>query len=130
MNESTFEGGAGLKIFTRSWQPEGETRGVVVIIHGLNSHSGQYLWVGEQFAANDLAAYALDLRGPSAHLLHDVLGVYFEAARGSFQRLRLHAVADAVGVRILDLPITAEKIYRALREKTAPSPSGEDKKTI
>ena len=63
MKESTFEGVGGLKIFTRSWQPERETRGVVVIVPGLNSHSGQYLWVGEQFAARDLAVYALDLRG-------------------------------------------------------------------
>jgi len=28
-----------------------------------------------------------------------------------------NAVADAVGVRITDLPITAEKIFRALRAK-------------
>jgi len=63
MKESTFEGVGGLKIFTRSWQPEGEARGVVVIVPGFNSHSGQYLWVGEQFARNDLAAYAIDLRG-------------------------------------------------------------------
>jgi len=63
MNESTFEGAGGLKIFTRSWQPEGKARGVVVIVPGFNSHSGQYLWVGEQFAAKDLAAYAIDLRG-------------------------------------------------------------------
>ena len=63
MKESTFEGVGGLKIFTRSWQPEEKTRGVVVIVPGFNSHSGQYLWVGEQFAAKGLAAYAIDLRG-------------------------------------------------------------------
>jgi acylglycerol lipase len=63
MKESTFEGVGGLKIFTRSWQPEGKARAVVVIVPGFNSHSGQYLWVGEQFAAKDLAAYAIDLRG-------------------------------------------------------------------
>jgi hypothetical protein len=28
-----------------------------------------------------------------------------------------NAVADAVGVRIRDLPITAEKVYRALQDK-------------
>jgi len=28
-----------------------------------------------------------------------------------------NAVADAVGVRVRDLPITAEKVYRALRER-------------
>lgn len=63
MKESSFEGVGGLKIFTRSWQPENAPRGVVVIVHGFNSHSGQYLWVGEQFAKNGLATYALDLRG-------------------------------------------------------------------
>ena len=63
MKESTFEGVGGLKIFTCSWQPQGRTRGVVIIVPGFNSHSGQYLWVGEQFAAKDLAAYAIDLRG-------------------------------------------------------------------
>jgi CO/xanthine dehydrogenase Mo-binding subunit len=31
-----------------------------------------------------------------------------------------NAVEDAVGVRIRDLPITAEKVYRALREKDRP----------
>ena len=63
MKESTFAGVGGTKIFTRSWQPAGKTRGVVVIVPGFNSHSGQYVWVGEQFAAKDLAAYAIDLRG-------------------------------------------------------------------
>ena len=63
MKESTFEGVGGLKIFTRSWQPKEKTRGAVVIVPGFNSHSGQYPWVGEQFTAKDLAAYAIDLRG-------------------------------------------------------------------
>ena len=63
MKESTFAGVGGLKIFTRSWQPEGKARGAVVVVPGFNSHSGQYLWAGEQFAARGLAAYAIDLRG-------------------------------------------------------------------
>src|SRR5436853_6826921 len=63
MNEAYFEGVGGLKIFTRSWHPTGTPRAVVVIVHGFNSHSGQYLWAAEQFAANGLAVYALDLRG-------------------------------------------------------------------
>jgi acylglycerol lipase len=63
MNESAFEGVGGLKIFTRSWQAAGSPRGVVVIVHGFNSHSGQYLWVADQLAASGLAVYALDLRG-------------------------------------------------------------------
>lgn len=63
MSEERIDGGAGLKIFVRSWRPEGKARGVVTIVHGVNSHSGYYLWVGEQLAASGLAVYALDLHG-------------------------------------------------------------------
>jgi alpha-beta hydrolase superfamily lysophospholipase len=50
-------------IFMRSWRPEGQALGVVVISHGFNSHSGYYLWVAEQLLAAGLAVYALDYRG-------------------------------------------------------------------
>jgi acylglycerol lipase len=63
MKESSFAGVGGLKIFTRSWLPEGNPRGVMILIHGFNAHSGYMVWPAEQFAANGLACYALDLRG-------------------------------------------------------------------
>src|SRR5438105_1742126 len=53
----------GLRIFMRSWRPAGKARGVVAIVPGFNSHSGYYGWVGQQFAAEGVAAYAVDLRG-------------------------------------------------------------------
>ena len=61
--EETFEGTGGLKIFFRSWRPEGKPRAVIVICHGVNSHGGQYVWVAEQFVKSGFAVYALDLRG-------------------------------------------------------------------
>jgi acylglycerol lipase len=63
MTEGSFQGVGGLKIFTRSWRPVGTPRAVVVIVHGFNSHSGQYAWVADQFVNHGLAVYALDLRG-------------------------------------------------------------------
>jgi alpha-beta hydrolase superfamily lysophospholipase len=63
VSEEKFAGVGGLQIFTRSWRPDGKARGVVVIVHGFNSHSGQYLWVADQLVASGLAVYALDLRG-------------------------------------------------------------------
>jgi len=63
MSEERFTGEGGLNIFFRSWRPEGKTRGVVVIVHGFNSHSGHYMWVAEQLVASGLTVYALDLRG-------------------------------------------------------------------
>ena len=63
-SQSSFQGVGGLKIFTRSWRsPTEKPRAVVVIVHGFNSHSGQYGWVAEQLVASGFAVYALDLRG-------------------------------------------------------------------
>jgi len=62
--EGAFEGVGGLRIVTRSWHLAGGTpRAVVVIVHGFNSHSGYYQWVGEPFADNGISVHALDLRG-------------------------------------------------------------------
>ena len=63
MNTETFEGVGGLNIFLRVWKPAGPARAVVAIVHGFNSHSGQYAWAAEHFTARGLAVYALDLRG-------------------------------------------------------------------
>jgi acylglycerol lipase len=62
LRSETFRNGE-LILFFRSWHPAGTPRGVVVIVPGFNSHSGYYTWVGEQFVADGLAVYALDLRG-------------------------------------------------------------------
>src|SRR5262249_52369462 len=63
MKESSFKGVGGLKIATRSWQPAGKPRAVMILIHGFNAHSAYFAWPAEQFAAIGLACYALDLRG-------------------------------------------------------------------
>ena len=46
--EEQVDTGRGLKIHVRSWRPDGAARAVVVICHGVNSHSGYYGWVAEQ----------------------------------------------------------------------------------
>ena len=48
---------------TRSWRPEGAARGVMILVHGFNSHSGYFEWPAEQFASQGFAAYALDHQG-------------------------------------------------------------------
>src|SRR5262245_63999515 len=63
MNEERIEGAGDLGIFVRSWRPQSNARGVVVIVPGFNSHSGHYAWVAEQLTASGLAVYAVDLRG-------------------------------------------------------------------
>jgi acylglycerol lipase len=62
-HEEKVERRGGLKLFIRSWRPGGQARGVLVIVHGFNAHSGQYAEVASQFVADGLAVYAPDLRG-------------------------------------------------------------------
>jgi alpha-beta hydrolase superfamily lysophospholipase len=61
--EERLVSSGGMRIFTRCWRPEGRPRGVILLVHGFNSHSGYYLWVAEQLLSLGLAVYALDLRG-------------------------------------------------------------------
>ena len=63
VHEERIDSSKGIRIFVRSWTPPSAPRGVLVICHGVNSHSGQYLWAGAQFASAGLAVFALDLRG-------------------------------------------------------------------
>jgi acylglycerol lipase len=54
---------SGAQIFVRSWTPSEAPKAIVTICHGVNSHSGYYLWAGEQLASRGFAVFALDLRG-------------------------------------------------------------------
>lgn len=63
MTTGRFDGVGGLRIFYRQWRPDGRARGVVVLVHGFNSHSGYYTWAASQLAATGLVVYALDHRG-------------------------------------------------------------------
>ena len=63
IGEERIEVADGLKIVLRSWRPDANARGVVVIVHGFNSHSGEYDWVAGQCVSSGLAVYAPDLRG-------------------------------------------------------------------
>lgn len=63
MQEEYVAGHDGTRLFMRSWQPAGTPRAVVVLCHGVLSHSGQYLWSGEQLSAAGFAVYAYDHRG-------------------------------------------------------------------
>lgn len=63
MNEAKFQGVGGIGIFYRSWLPAKARRGVLVLAHGFNAHSGHYRATAEQLAARGFAVYAFDHRG-------------------------------------------------------------------
>jgi lysophospholipase len=62
-SEGTFETAGGMRLFERSWLPDGKTKGALVIVHGYAEHSGRYDYVGGWLARRGYAVHALDLRG-------------------------------------------------------------------
>ena len=55
--------GTGGQILIRHWAASGTPTANLVICHGVNSHGGQYLRAGEEFAQRGYAVTVLDLRG-------------------------------------------------------------------
>ncbi len=62
-SEEKIASADGTRIHVRAWSAIGRPLAAVVICHGVNSHGGQYLWAGGQFASAGYATFALDLRG-------------------------------------------------------------------
>lgn len=60
--EGEFTGLYDTPIFYQSWLPDGEPKGVLIIVHGFGEHSGRYRHVVDTLQT-DLAIYALDHRG-------------------------------------------------------------------
>jgi alpha-beta hydrolase superfamily lysophospholipase len=107
MKEEDFTGKSGTRIHFRSWRPAAP-KAVVVIAHGVNSHSGQYLWAGEQLAAAGFAAYAIDHRGrgqsggPRFYIddisdYTDDLGTFIDLAKSREPGLKVFLLGHSAG---------------------------------
>ncbi|QHV96490.1 alpha/beta hydrolase [Spirosoma endbachense] len=60
---SVFRNKEGQAIFYRNWTTSSEPNGIVLIVHGLNSHSGYYEKFAAQLTENGYDVYAMDIRG-------------------------------------------------------------------
>jgi len=60
---ATFTNHKRQQIFYRNWMPEAKPKGIIVIIHGLNSHGGYYQDFAAQLLDNGFECYAIDLAG-------------------------------------------------------------------
>ena len=100
--------GTGGRIFTRHWEPEGMPKASLVLCHGVNSHGGQYLRAGEEFASRGFAVTALDLRGrgksDGERFYIDSIDEYvadlalaIELARSKQPRLPLYVLGHSAG---------------------------------
>ncbi|CAI9771728.1 unnamed protein product [Fraxinus pennsylvanica] len=63
-NTFLFYGARRNALFCRSWFPvSGELKGILIIIHGLNEHSGRYCNFAKQLISYNFGVYAMDWIG-------------------------------------------------------------------
>ncbi|XDD49906.1 lysophospholipase [Leptospira sp. WS92.C1] len=65
LQDDTFAGSGGSKIFYRTYQPKEGRKGnrVLVVQHGIGEHSGRYEFLVEALAGTGTALYLIDSRG-------------------------------------------------------------------
>ena len=61
--QGTFQGADNLPLFYQSWQPQGEARAIVAIVHGFGEHSGRHETIARPLVAAGYAVFAYDQRG-------------------------------------------------------------------
>jgi len=61
--ETRFSAADGLSLFERCWLPDGPSQAVVVMVHGLNEHSGRYARLAGDLNRQGYSVYMMDLRG-------------------------------------------------------------------
>jgi long-chain acyl-CoA synthetase len=61
--EGTLLGYEGCHLYYQSWQPEGISHAIVILVHGLGTHSGVFQNVVDYLVPQGYEVYALDLRG-------------------------------------------------------------------
>ncbi len=62
-NTSTSQTKVDNELFQQIWQPDGEIKAVICLIHGLGEHSSRYAHVAEYFRSKGYVVAAFDLRG-------------------------------------------------------------------
>jgi alpha-beta hydrolase superfamily lysophospholipase len=106
--EGYFKGVREANIYYQSWLPEGEPRGVLLIVHGLAEHSGRYGNVVNHFVPLGYAVYGIDhlghgkSEGERVHVKSfddytNTLKAYFDKVRGSQPGKPIFLVGHSMG---------------------------------
>ena len=61
--EGNFQNKNGQTLYYQSWLPEGKAKACVLVVHGMNEHSGRYKNLAAYLTKSDYAVYSLDLPG-------------------------------------------------------------------
>ena len=100
MIEATFQGSEGM-IFYRRWNPDGEPKRIVQLVHGYAEHGGRYAHVAGALARDGAVVYADDHIGHGrSHGERAVIG-NFDHAVEDLHILTAIALGDHPGLPVV-----------------------------
>ena len=97
-----------LNLYYRCWLPDGEPKAILLVVHGLNDHSGRYTNLVNYFVPRGFAVYGFDLRGHGksegfkcyidrfSSFTND-LDVFTALVRAKHPRQRIYLVGHSMG---------------------------------
>ncbi len=102
----------GLKFFSRGWEPDGNPKAAVAVVHGLGEHTGRFAYVGQVFCQAGYALMGLDLRGhgrsggtrghtPSIDAYDDDIDLLLQHARERYPGLPLFLYGHSMGANLV-----------------------------
>jgi alpha-beta hydrolase superfamily lysophospholipase len=62
-SEGTFQAGSSLELFYKSWHPQGNSKAVLVVVHGVAEHSNRYMNLVDNLVPAKITIYTYDQRG-------------------------------------------------------------------
>jgi acylglycerol lipase len=106
--EGFFKGVRDVSIYHQCWLPQGESKAVLLIVHGLAEHSGRYMNVVNHFVPLGYAVYGMDHlgHGQSAGTrvyverfedFTDTLRMYFDMVRSSQPDKPIFLIGHSMG---------------------------------
>jgi acylglycerol lipase len=124
--EMDFPGCSDTNLYGQAWLPDGPSRAVIVISHGLGEHGGRYAELASRLVDEGFAVYALDHRGhgrsggPRANIerfdyVISDLGVFLGRAQRQHPGLPVILLGHSMGGAIaLGCALKYENALRAL----------------
>lgn len=98
----------GQPFFATEWSPDGDSRGLIVLIHGLSDHARRYHHAGSFFSSSGYHLIIFDLRGngrsfgkrghfPSLNIMLDDISLFLEEAKKQHPGLPLVLYGHSMG---------------------------------
>jgi alpha-beta hydrolase superfamily lysophospholipase len=110
--EFVFNSSDGLKLSGQTWLTNRESKGLVLLVHGLGEHAGRYSHVGKMLAEAGFITSAFDLRGhgksggkrghsPSFEAFMDDISLFINENKTRFSGLPIFLYGHSLGALLI-----------------------------